>query len=133
MNRLLCFTSTFFATNVIVGLYLGYIVYALLFFILMCTSLLYHSTHHTMIKKIDRMAVITVSIYGAYMIYQKQMFDFSLCHAMIIFCFLFCVVVYEYGEHIQQFSFDPNPFVSQFYHTCIHLYGSIGHHFVMLG
>ena len=133
MTKLLCFTSTFFATNVIVGLYLGYHVYALLFFILMCTSLIYHSTHHTVIKKIDRMAVITVAIYGAYMMYHKQMFDPSLCHALIILCFLFCVVMYEYGGRIQQFCFDPNPFVSLFYHACMHLVGSVSHHFIMLG
>ena len=133
MTNLLCFTSTFFATNVIVGLYLGYHVYALLFFILMCTSLLNHSTHHPTINQIDRMAVMTVAIYGAYMMYQKQMFDPSLYHALIILCFLFCVAMYEYGGRIQQFCFDPNPFLSMFYHGCMHLVGSVGHHFIMLG
>lgn len=133
MTSLLCFTSTFFSTNVIVGLYLGYYVYALLFFILMCTSLMTHSTYHPTIKKIDRMAIISVGIYGAYMIYQKQMLEPSLCQAMIIFSFLFCVIMYEYGGRIQQFCFDPNPFVSLFYHACMHLVGSVGHHFIMLG
>lgn len=133
MTRLLCFTSTFFATNVIVGLYLGYNVYALFFFVLMSTSLLNHFTHHPTINKIDRMAVVSVGVYGAYMIYQKQMFNPSLCQAFIAFSFLFCVVVYEYGGRIQQFCFDPNPFVSLFYHACMHLVGSVGHHFIMLG
>jgi len=55
--------ASFFATNVIVGLYLGYNVYALLFFILMCTSLINHSTYHPTIHIIDRMAIISVGIY----------------------------------------------------------------------
>lgn len=133
MTPLLCFTSTFFATNVILGLYLGYHVYALLFFMLMTTSLLNHSTHHPTVNKIDRMVVVSVGIYGAYTMYQKQMFDLSFSNILIISSCLFCVLMYEYGGRIQQFCFDPNPFVSLFYHACMHLVGSVGHHFIMLG
>ena len=133
MTPLLCFTSTFFATNVIVGLYLGYNIYALLFFILMCTSLINHSTYHPTIHKLDRMAIISVGIYGAYTMYQKQMWNVSFSNALILFSFLFCVAMYEYGAHTQQFCFDPNPFLSLFYHACMHLVGSVSHHFIMLG
>lgn len=65
MMNLLVFTSTLFITNVLVGVYLEYHVYALLFFVLLSTSIINHSGIEMQdIKKWDRVAVISVGVYG---------------------------------------------------------------------
>jgi hypothetical protein len=133
MMNLLVFTSTLFITNVLVGVYLEYHVYALLFFVLLSTSIINHSGIEMQdIKKWDRVAVISVGVYGAYMMIQKGLFNGSIGCALTIGCFLFCVLMYDYGSRINRYCFDENPFVSCFYHACMHLVGSVGHHFIMI-
>lgn len=135
MTYLLVFSSTFFITNVVVGLYMGHILYATLFLVLTCTSVLHHSSlmpsEH--LTRLDRGTCIIVALYGAYMIYHKELFHtVSFVNAMILLCFMVCVVFYEYGGQTQSFCFDSSPYVALFYHTCMHLFGSVGHHFIML-
>ena len=133
MMNLLVFTSTFFITNILVGLYLSYYVYTLLFFILLSTSIINHSGFDIKrIKQWDRTAVISVGVYGAYMMIQKGLFNGSIGCMLTIGCFLFCVIMYDYGSRIQRYCFDANPFISCFYHACMHLVGSVGHHFIMI-
>jgi hypothetical protein len=135
MTYLLVFTSTFFITNVLVGLYMGHILYAALFFILTCTSSLHHSSllSSDHLARLDRGTCIAVAMYGAYMIYNKELFHtLSLSNVMILLCFMICVAFYEYGGRTQSFCFDPRPYVALFYHACMHLFGSVGHHFIML-
>ena len=129
---LLVFTSTFFATNVVMGLWLKHYLYAALFALLTCTSVLHHSSYGSdTVKTVDRFACLSVVAYGAYQ--ATGMFDsLTLPNVILLACFLFCVVAYEYGGRTQQYCFDANPFIATCYHAWMHLCGSVGHHFIML-
>lgn len=67
-----CFYSSFiFLVNTIICYYYEYAIYAGLFFVLFCTSIVFHSKKTNVTFWIDRIAVISVILYGGYIFLEN--------------------------------------------------------------
>ena len=131
-KNLLAYTSLCYLTNAIVALYLGYYLYAFLFFILTLTSVVHHSFYHTYTGFVDRMAVLSIILYGAYVMYKKKEVGELLLYGLIVAAFLYGVWAYSYGFRCKRYCFDPDRSVSEWYHATLHVISSFGHHLIML-
>lgn len=127
----LVWTSLYLLTNSIAAYRRDYIIYGCLFLFLTITSVFNHTTHHQLINSIDKVAVYSVAIYGAYHIYSHSSWNQFCMLLVIISTFLITLVLYEYGFRHNKYCFDPDPIMSQMYHGYMHIIGSIGHHLVM--
>jgi hypothetical protein len=132
------YSSYLFATNTLAALYVQDYIYALLFCMLTITSIIHHMIQHKYTGIIDRVAVYSVMIYGGYIFYNHIMNNFDhinifqlIKYILIISTFLSVVYLYSIGYVTERFSFDTNKDVAEISHCLLHLYGSIGHHFII--
>lgn len=95
------YTSYIFVINVLVGLIVGHYTYALIFLILLITSIIHHSMLTTITENIDKSVVLLVVIYGIYIFYNNV--KFTTCYQIImalviVISFVLTGVFYSYGK-----------------------------------
>lgn len=112
--------------------YNHYYTYASLFFILLVTSIIYHSHYNETTYIIDKIAIYMVVLYGGYLFYQRcsrglsSTKEYTLA-LVAISTFLLTGVLYYYGKMNQCFCFYQEESVASIYHSLLHVTASIGH------
>jgi len=140
--NILLFSPLFFATNIVTAFVNEYYLYSGLFCFLTLTSVIYHSNNNIYTNVIDKIAIILIVLYGAYILYNKIKIDlidlnnlfnlFNLFkYSIIIFTFLGCIYLYYYGFVNKQYCFCDDDCIAYRYHFLMHIIVSIGHHFII--
>jgi hypothetical protein len=134
--NILLYSSLFFITNVITAILHNYYVYSFLFCILTITSVIVHSNDNMYTNIIDKIAVLAVVIYGAYMLYNKIIINSGMSCSLlviviIIITFLCCVYFYIYGFLTETYCFCDETCIAQKYHFIMHMISSFGHHLII--
>jgi hypothetical protein len=130
-SNLLIYSSLFFVTNTISAYCLNYYTYSFLFCSLTLTSLMFHTHHSLYTYIIDKIAILSIVLYGAYMIYHKKLMDHTLSMCIIGCTFVLTLVLFCYGYWANCFCYHPNKIISDRYHSLLHLISSIGHHYII--
>ena len=128
----LIFSSLFFLTNALVAFLKEYYLYALFFLVLTITSLIFHTNNNIYTNLIDKIAILLVVIYGAYLLFQKMCAKHALTCFIIILTFLLAVYLYIYGYTNKTYCFSEDSYVSSAYHSILHLISSLGHHLIII-
>ena len=129
--NILLFSSLFFITNAAAAFYYEYYLYSTLFVILTITSLIVHYNDNMYINIIDKLAVLSIVFYGAYLFYTKINVDkLSMC-IVIFSTFLLCIYFYIYGFITKKYCFYDEKCIAQKYHFIMHRIASVGHHFII--
>ena len=133
---ILVLTSLYLFTNFISAFIREHHVYSILFLILTITSVINHTISNlygtnSSIQQMDRIAVYSVAVYGAYHLYIHMSWDQWFRILIIISTFFCTILLYEYGCREYKYCFDPNPIIAQMYHGYMHMIGSIGHHLII--
>lgn len=135
-NNILIYSSFIFITNILHFFYKKYYIYSLLFFILYITSIIYHSDNNFLSNILDKVAICGVVSYGLYMLNDKADFNTStqsiLISFTIGFTFLSVIYLFIYGRYINNYCFNPDTCISNYFHCLIHLISSFGHHLIIL-
>ena len=129
--NILLFSSLFFITNILTAYYKKYYLYSFLFCILTLTSLIYHSNNNIYTNIIDKIAIISIVLYGAFTLYNKMNFNKCLNCLIILISFLTCIYLFYYGFITKQYCFNNNKCIANNYHSILHIISSIGHHFII--
>ncbi len=140
MNPLLVFSSTFFASNAIINMAMGYSIYAALFLFLTCTSLYHHSHYSEWSCIIDKIALIAVILYGGYVFWKKTQNKGGTSFTVhkkqtalsntVIMLFLMCGLLYYVGFMTDTMCFSQDSCQATEYHMLMHAVASIGHHII---
>jgi len=129
------YTSYIFVINVLVGLIVGHYTYALIFLILVITSIIHHSMLTVITENIDKSVVLLVVIYGGYIFYNNV--KFTTCYEVImalviVISFVLTGVFYSYGKCNNCLCWDSDLEVGRGYHSVIHCMSSLAHILIML-
>ena len=129
------YTSYIFFINVLVGLIVGHYTYAVIFLILVITSIIHHSILSNITENIDKSVVLLVVIYGGYIFYNNV--RFTTCYEIImtlviVISFVLTGVFYSYGKCNNCLCWDPDLEVGRVYHSIVHCVSSFGHILIML-
>ena len=119
------FSSMFMFSNVIMLYFKRDFIYFLSFLLLLCSSLVYHSTHNDIIKIIDKLFVYNVVVQGGLRVLwfrKKRIMDYN-CGCYIFECniFIFCWILYK------NVCYDEDQYKAECYHGFLHFMGSVGH------
>jgi hypothetical protein len=133
INKLtiLCYSSFIFITNVITAFIKKYFLYSFLFCFLIMTSVIFHSNNNIYTFVIDKIAVISIVLYGSYILYKKISSKNRSTIFLIITTFLLTIFLYYYGYCTNNYCYNPDKFIGDIYHTLLHIISSIGHHFII--
>jgi len=126
------YSSFIFLINVIIGLTYQTMyshIYALLFFILFTTSILFRTFEYPFLLYADKLAIYSVVAYGAYMFFTKTFLTHT--YFTIILTFLTTIVLYHYGHLTNQFCFSEDKDLGELYHAFMHCVSSLGHLLIM--
>ena len=129
--NILMLSSLFFITNSVTAFINEYYLYSFLFFNLTATSLIVHYNDNVYTNFIDKVAVLSIVLYGGYVLYNKIHTNKWMNLFAIIISFLFCIYLYIYGFIVKEYCFCDEKLVSQMYHFIMHAISSIGHHFII--
>ena len=129
--NILVVSSLFFTTNVLSAFYKEYYLYSFLFFILTITSLTVHHTNNIYTNIIDKIAVLSIILYGGCLLCSKLNTSNWINLFVIILTFLLCLHLYVYGFIVKQYCFCNEKDVAQRYHFSMHIISSVGHHFII--
>jgi hypothetical protein len=129
--NVLLLSSLFFVTNSVTAYFNGYYFYSLLFCILTITSIIVHYNDNIYTNIVDKIAVLSIVLYGAQVLYNKIDIKKWLNCIIIVISFILCVYLYIYGYIVNKFCFCDEKCVAQKYHFIMHIISSIGHHFII--
>jgi hypothetical protein len=130
-----CFYSSFiFLLNSILAFYYEYYVYAFLFLLLVCTSLIFHSTINIYTNLLDKISIFLVVLYGSYLFYTKLIVkvktDFIATYIyafFIINTFLITIYLFYYGYFTNNYCYSEDLELANNYHSLMHFISSFGH------
>ena len=128
----LVISSLFFLTNALVAFLNKYYLYALFFLVLTITSLIVHNNDTIHTNLIDKIAILLVVIYGAYLLFQKMSVKYAFTCFLIILTFLLTIYLYIYGFMNKTYCFSEDNGIAQTYHFILHLISSLGHHLIII-
>jgi len=128
------FSSLIFLSNVIIALKNKYIFYALLFILLIITSLIYHTKPNIYTNIIDKISICLIVIYGGYLFSKKCLKNNKkiIQKITIIITFLTTIYLYTYGYYRKKYCFTKNTKIANLYHSLLHVISSIGHHLIII-
>jgi hypothetical protein len=131
-DNILVFSSLLFIANAVTAFIRGYYSYSFLFIILTITSVLVHSDkNNIIIRYLDKVAIYSIVIYGAYVLYNKiNTKNLFKCFVAFI-TFVFCIYLYFYGFFSKTMCFSEDKFIGNIYHCVMHIIGSLGHQFII--
>jgi hypothetical protein len=132
-----CFySSCIFLVNSIVAFSFGYMFYSIIFFILLTTSLIVHSTYNAYAMIIDKIAILIVVLYGGYLFYTKCLRPIDTKQIVYMICivttFLTTVYLYYFGYLQCQYCFCEDKRIANLYHSFLHFVSSVGHVLIIL-
>ena len=133
-----CQISPFiFIINILLGFYCNYILYGILFFCLLLTSVFYHTYYTDFTYIIDKVSILYVILYGSILFYQKiniinYNFIFMIMTLLIILTFLSVFYLYYYGYFMKYYCFHDDISIAYKYHSLIHYITSFSHTLIML-
>jgi hypothetical protein len=130
-NNILFYSSFIFITNIITAFFKEYYLYSFLFCILTITSLFYHSNSNIYTNIIDKFAILSIVLYGSYVLYDKTLTTNNLQLFIIMTTFLLCILLFCYGYCNNCYCFNPDTCIGDKYHCLLHIISSIGHHFII--
>ena len=130
-SNILVLSSLFFITNTATAFIKEYYVYSFLFGLLTTTSLVVHSNDNIYTNVIDKMAVSSIVICGAYTLYNKIHIDNWLNCSIVIIAFVLCIYLYIYGFINKKYCFCDDKGVAKKYHCVLHVKSSVGHHIII--
>jgi hypothetical protein len=134
----ICFSSSFFfLITALLALYSNYYVYGILFLFLTITSIIFHTwtTSYTLI--LDKISILGVILYGAYLFYKKCMSEslnnrIIILQILVLITFLITIYLYCYGYCTNQYCFDKNSMKANLYHTLLHFVSFYGHNIIII-
>jgi hypothetical protein len=129
----ICFYSSFiFLTNSLFAFLKQKYVYSLAFYTLAVTSAVVHGIYYSFETMIlDKLAIFSLFAVGAnyfFSNYTQLSPGYLLC---IISTFLMVVFIYFYGCLMKRFCYDEDKTIAYFYHSILHIIGSISHHMII--
>jgi hypothetical protein len=134
-----CFYSSFiFLTNVIVAYWYEYYFYGRLFFLLIITSILFHSIHNNIYSNInDKIAILAIVMYGGYLFFHKFLTNetsvkYWVFSFFIVSAFLLTLYLFIYGYITNSFCFYEDRNTANLYHSLLHIISSIGHNLIIM-
>ena len=122
---MLIYTSLLFITNGLHALLKKRFLYSLLLFFLTLTSVLFYSFPSIYTKIFDKVAILLVVCYGAYLFYFKQPFQ----QFVIFITFLITIIFYIFGYFTNDFCYGPQ---GDYFHAYLHAISSLGHHLLII-
>ena len=139
------FSSFIFLINAIIFYFYTSYTYSILFFCLFVSSLFCHtrtfvksSAYQTFVYLIDQFFISAIFLYGSYVLYNKLSTTrkYSLATFFMVlfafFSFFTALFLYHYGYLIQQFCWNTDRKISQWWHSFVHVIGSLGHICIVL-
>ena len=131
-NLLLVYSSLIFLTNFSIAyLYKRYI-YSALFMSLTITSVIFHSGPNIYTNIMDKFAIIGIVLYALVNLYHNILFIQLYYSSIILASFTFVIIVFFYGYHTNQYCFDNDKTISNYYHMALHIVSSVSHHMIIL-
>jgi hypothetical protein len=123
------YSSMVFIINATVNYWYGYFLYSALFAFLVVTSVIHHSTKTFYTNLVDKVAVLSVVFYGAYLFYDKIHADNvnRILASTIVLTFLSTIYLYYYGYTCDQFCFASDTVEADGFHCIMHFVASAGH------
>lgn len=129
--NILILSSLVFITNVVSGIFTQDYLYSLLFALLTITSVSVHSNNTIFINVIDKLVILAIAIYGAYVFYNKITSDKWITGVIVLLSCFIVIYLYIYGYHAKNYCFHNEKYVAELYHCMMHVVGSFGHHLIM--
>lgn len=136
--NLICFSSSFlFLITAVLALYSKYYVYGILFLFLLITSILFHSWTTSYTILLDKVSIMAVVIYGGYLFYKKCMSTplnrrIIILRILVLLTFFITIYLYCYGYYNNQYCFDKDRNIANFYHAFLHLVSCYGHNLIII-
>ena len=121
---MLLFTSLLFISNGFHAIYKKRFLYSFLFILLTLTSVLFYSFPSIYTNLFDKVAILLVVCYGAYLFSFKESFK----QFVISLTFLFTIVFFFFGYLTDSFCYGPH---GDDYHAALHFISSLGHHLIL--
>jgi len=121
---MLVFTSLIFLTNSLHAFIKKYYLYSFLFFCLTLTSVLVHSYHTLYTNLLDKLFIISIVFYGAFLLTSRRDNVF-----LIVTTFFLTIFLYSYGYCTNQYCYGPH---GDLFHALLHFISSFGHHLIIL-
>jgi hypothetical protein len=137
MNHI-CFSSSFlFLVTAILALYCKYYVYGILLLLLLITSIIVHSWTTSYTLLLDKVSIIAVILYGAYLFYTKSIQNPSnariiILQILVLLTFFITIYLYYYGYYTNQYCFDKNINMANLYHSFLHFISFYGHNIIII-
>jgi len=122
---MLVYTSLLFISNALHAFYKKRFIYGLLFIFLSFTSVLFYSLPNIYTNLFDKLAILFVVSYGAFLLYFKNTFQ----QFVISITFLCTILFFFFGFLTQSFCYGPH---GEQYHAALHLISSLGHHLILI-
>ena len=132
-----CFySSIIFITNSVLALYYNYLVYSILFFILLITSLIVHSNNNIYALVIDKITIFAIAFYGGYLFFEKCKHINSTSQIILaiitVYTFLATIYLYYYGYINNTYCYHPDKDIGNLYHSLLHAIASVGHNIIVI-
>ena len=136
-EKSICFySSIIFITNTVIALYYNYLVYSLLFFILVITSLIVHSNMNIYALVIDKIAIFAIAFYGGYLFFEKCKYITNTKQIFLaivtVYTFLATIYLYYYGYVNNTYCYHEDICIANWYHSLLHLIASVGHNIIVI-
>jgi hypothetical protein len=129
----ICIYSSFvFLINVWICAMYGYLLYSYLFAGLLTTSVIHHSMKTDLTAIVDKLAIISVVLYGGYVFFNKISDSNPFLSTMVVMTFLSTMFLYYYGYAYDKYCFAPDTREADVYHVSMHILASIGHLLIVL-
>ncbi len=137
LKKYLCLSSLFFITNAITAFIMRYYLYSFLFIFLTITSITVHCNYSVYTNIIDKIAILSIVLYGGYVFYNKvttmnvNKYYKLLYILIVIVTFFLCIFLYTYGFIYKQYCFNESKVIGDRYHAILHALSAIGHHCII--
>jgi hypothetical protein len=138
MNHI-CFSSSFlFLVTAVLALYSKYYVYCILLLFLLITSIIVHSWTTSYTLLLDKVSIIAVILYGAYLFYTKSIQKspsnarIIILQFLVLLTFFVTIYLYYYGYYTNQYCFDKNINSANLYHSLLHFISFYGHNIIII-
>jgi hypothetical protein len=136
MKKTCFYSSIIFITNSYIALYYNYLVYSILFFILVITSLIVHSSANIYTLVIDKIAIFAITFYGGYLFFEKCKHITSRSQIILaiitVYTFLATIYLYYYGYMNNTYCYHEDRCIGNLYHSLLHIIASVGHNIIVI-
>jgi hypothetical protein len=130
-----CFFSSFiFLTNVINNYFKNDFTYAIIFFCLFTTSIIFHYSNTFYSNMFDKISIIAVICYGGFVYYKKMInvTEINWIHYVPVLCFCLTIYLFLYGYMTDNYCFVNDYELANLYHSLLHIVSSVGHHAIVM-